>query len=126
MGLANTRATYQQKAPVIQSGVVPYKSLYEKLRLTERPRMVSGPFPAQVSNETFEVALLVFPWNASALHRARGAVFHGAIACHRNVAPCAVFSRHQLPSGSSAQRAIFKSHVYVVGFQREPVPAKQT
>src|SRR4029077_4746860 len=67
----------------------------------------------KMSGKTFEDTLFVFRRNASSLHRARCAFFHTAIAGHSHAAASTVGSRPQFPSGSSAQRAIFKGHICV-------------
>src|ERR1700730_1219996 len=90
--------------------------------------MLRGPGLAvnEISDVTLEIAMLVTLGYARAFHRTSSAFFHAAIAGHGNVATRSVGSRHQLPPGSSAQRAIFKSHFVGVGLQPGAPAAKHT
>jgi hypothetical protein len=54
--------------------------------------------------------MLITLGNPRALHHANGAFLHAAIAGHCQFARRAIRSRHQLPSRSSAQRAILQRH----------------
>src|SRR5260370_27859062 len=75
----------------------------------------------EVGNVTFEVAMFITLRDASAIHHPRGSFFHPAIASHRHIAAHAIASRHQLPSRTSAKRAIFKSHILTRNFVWQPV-----
>src|SRR5258706_15737694 len=71
----------------------------------------------KVSDVTLKIAMLVTLRHSRALHHPSRAFFHPAVAGHSDVAAQAVSSRHQLPSSSSAKRAIFKGHVVGAGLQ---------
>src|SRR5260370_21818064 len=80
----------------------------------------------EIGDVALEVTMLISLRYWRSLHHPRGALFHAAIAGHGHVAACAIASRHQLPSRSSAKSAIFKRHVVVAGLHPGESIAKHT
>src|SRR5260370_10111837 len=80
----------------------------------------------EIGDVAVEVRMLITLRYSRSLHHPRGALFHAAIAGHGHVAACAIASRHQLPSRSSAKSAIFKRHVVVAGLHPGESFAKHT
>src|SRR5258708_2547317 len=113
MSRAEHGRLHQQQSFLLGYRIIKDEGMGQEIRLLQRLRMLRSPSFAvgQVSNKTLEIAVLVAFGNARTLHHASGALLHAAVASHCDVAARAVGSRHQLPSRSSAKRAIFKSHV---------------
>src|SRR6266446_4290847 len=98
-------------------GLLAHKSLRDQVRILERLQMLCCPGLAvdEIGDVTLKIAMLVAFRHSRALHHASRTLFHAAVAGHSDVAAQTVGSRHQLPSRSSAKRAIFKGHVVGAG-----------
>src|SRR5437764_9063821 len=66
---------------------------------------------SDVGAVTLKIAVFVALGNAGAFHYARRALFDAAVAPHGHFAHGAIGPRHQLPSRTSAECAIFQRHV---------------
>src|SRR6266850_2214814 len=104
--------SHEQDSCLITPRIVTNEGLRKKLGLLQGLsllRCVSLPV-GKVRHVAFEIAMLVALRNPRAIHHARRAILHSAIAGHRHAPARAIWTRHQSPSRPSAKRAILQRH----------------
>src|SRR5882724_5462571 len=113
MCLSHAGVSHEQESGLVAARIVTNEGLRKKLgplqgfSLLRRISLTVG----KIRDVTFKIAMLVALWNPRALHHARRALLHPAIAGHRHAAGCAIRPRHQLPTRPPAKRAILQRHI---------------
>src|SRR5215467_2478627 len=108
MRLAYARRPHEQKPFFRCPGIISNEGLGRQLRLLQRLPLLRGR--SHIGAVTFKVAMLVALGDPCALDNACRAVLHSAVARHRHLARRPISARHQLPSRTSAKRAILQRH----------------
>src|SRR5579859_1508307 len=107
MGFADAGRAHQHQSFFAASRKFVDKFFGEKFRGFQG-RSVLWNF-TNVSAVAFEVAMLVAFGDARAIHHARGAIFHAAVAS-RGHGSGAIRTRDHLPSCAAAELAVLESH----------------